>query len=100
MSGAKDGEFGKDGLEVVSSNSSSHDAAGAPVPIEGTTHHLPTYEHEKALTWKFDLRILPMLAVMYLFNALDKYASPCTFSYKISQSTTEADFSLRHAEAI
>ena len=27
---------------------------------------------EKALVWKFDLRILPLLALMYLFNALDK----------------------------
>lgn len=34
--------------------------------------HLPTYEHEKALALKFDVRILPMLALMYLCNALDK----------------------------
>ena len=27
---------------------------------------------ERALVWKFDLRILPVLAVMYLFNSLDK----------------------------
>ncbi len=27
---------------------------------------------ERALVWKFDLRILPTLAVMYLFNSLDK----------------------------
>lgn len=27
---------------------------------------------ERALVWKFDLRILPLLALMYLFNALDK----------------------------
>ena len=27
---------------------------------------------EKRLVWKFDSRILPTLAVMYLFNALDK----------------------------
>jgi hypothetical protein len=71
MSTTKDPELAKDGLEVTASLSSSKDA-GAPVPIEGTTQHLPTHEHEKALTWKFDLRILPMLAVMYLFNALDK----------------------------
>lgn len=25
---------------------------------------------ERALVWKFDLRILPLLALMYLFNAL------------------------------
>lgn len=27
---------------------------------------------ERRLVWKFDLHILPLLAVMYLFNALDK----------------------------
>lgn len=27
---------------------------------------------EQALVWKFDLRILPVLAIMYLFNSLDK----------------------------
>jgi len=27
---------------------------------------------ECALVWKFDIRILPLLALMYLFNALDK----------------------------
>lgn len=27
---------------------------------------------ERAICWKFDLRILPLLAIMYLFNALDK----------------------------
>ena len=63
-----DPELAKDGLEVTASNTSSKDAVGAPVPISGETQHLPTYEHEKALCWKFDLRMLPMLAVMYLFN--------------------------------
>ena len=71
MTTIKDPELAKDGLEVTSSHSSSAHAE-APIPIEGTTQHLPSYEHEVALTWKFDLRILPMLAVMYLFNALDK----------------------------
>jgi hypothetical protein len=27
---------------------------------------------ERRLVWKFDLRLLPVLAIMYLFNALDK----------------------------
>ncbi|KAK1146227.1 hypothetical protein N8T08_003317 [Aspergillus melleus] len=27
---------------------------------------------ERSLVWKFDLRILPVLAIMYLFNSLDK----------------------------
>lgn len=45
----------------------------------------PDYVHEldlkkeKALVRKFDLRILPVLAVMYLFNALDK-SNLCTTS--------------------
>jgi len=29
-------------------------------------------EAEKRLVWKFDIRILPVLAISYLFNALDK----------------------------
>ena len=29
-------------------------------------------EAERALVWKFDLRLLPVLAIMYLFNSLDK----------------------------
>lgn len=33
---------------------------------------LPTFEHERSLVLKFDLRILPVLAFMYLANALDK----------------------------
>jgi hypothetical protein len=65
----QDPELAKSDLKTTCSASS---AEAAPIPIEGETHHLPTYEHEKALTWKFDLRMLPILAVMYLFNALDK----------------------------
>ena len=33
---------------------------------------LMTPAAERAIVWKFDLRILPVLAVMYLFNSLDK----------------------------
>ena len=29
-------------------------------------------QRERALVWKFDIRILPFLAIMYLFNSLDK----------------------------
>lgn len=60
----------KNRLEVTASKSSSD--ANNPIPLEGQTEHLPTFEHEKRLALKFDVRILPMLAVMYLFNALDK----------------------------
>lgn len=71
MASNKDPELAKDDLHVTTSLSSSKNA-NAPVPVQGTTQHLPTYEHERALTLKFDLRILPVLSLMYLFNALDK----------------------------
>ena len=38
----------------------------------GTTTVLLTPAADRALVWKFDLRILPVLACMYLFNSLDK----------------------------
>lgn len=63
-------ELVKNNLKVTASNSSSD--GHNPVPLEGQTEHLPTFEHEKRLALKFDFRILPMLALMYLFNALDK----------------------------
>lgn len=69
MSSNQDPELAKTDLKVTHTGSSGE---AAPVPIEGETQHLPNFEHERALTWKFDLRMLPMLAVMYLFNALDK----------------------------
>lgn len=39
---------------------------------DGTTTLLMTPAADRALVWKFDLRILPVLAIMYLFNSLDK----------------------------
>lgn len=71
MSVSKDPELAKNSLEVSASKASSQHVQ-APVPREGESQHLPNFEHEKALCWKFDLRILPTLAVAYLFNALDK----------------------------
>ena len=38
----------------------------------GTETILLTPAADRALVWKFDLRILPVLACMYLFNSLDK----------------------------
>jgi sugar phosphate permease len=68
-----DPELSKNGLEVTASQSSSKDhAVHDPVAIEGQTEHLPSFEHERRLALKLDLRILPVLALMYLFNALDK----------------------------
>lgn len=70
MAAKTDPEIAKDGLHVSTSNSSSDQ--DSPSALESHVQHLPTYEHEKALVLKFDLRILPMLALMYLCNALDK----------------------------
>lgn len=38
----------------------------------GTTEYVIDPKAERALVWKLDLRILPVLAIMYLFNSLDK----------------------------
>ncbi|KAL4874937.1 major facilitator superfamily domain-containing protein [Aspergillus karnatakaensis] len=55
------------------------DATIAKTPLEVDEHgELPALGEsidpfaERSLVWKFDLRILPVLAVMYLFNSLDK----------------------------
>ncbi|MCJ1396543.1 hypothetical protein MMC18_009434 [Xylographa bjoerkii] len=39
---------------------------------DGATALILTPAADRAIVWKFDLRILPVLAVMYLFNSLDK----------------------------
>ncbi|KAF2020598.1 MFS general substrate transporter [Aaosphaeria arxii CBS 175.79] len=70
MAATTEPEFSKNDLAVSASKSSSKDLE--PTVLEGDTQHLPSFEHEKRLCWKFDIRILPTLAVMYLFNALDK----------------------------
>ena len=62
----------------TSATSSSQDgekgaATAVIVPAEGTTTVLDIDPAaERALVWKFDIRILPVLALMYLFNSLDK----------------------------
>ena len=40
-------------------------------PVSGTTLNVSSAA-ERSLVWKFDIRILPVLAIMYLFNSLDK----------------------------
>lgn len=42
------------------------------IPEMGETTRAIDPAAERRLVWKFDLRILPVLAVMYLFNSLDK----------------------------
>jgi sugar phosphate permease len=39
---------------------------------DDATAYLIDHKAEKKLVWKFDTHILPVLAVMYLFNSLDK----------------------------
>ena len=39
---------------------------------EGSVYVAEDPKAERRMVWKFDLRILPVLAVMYFFNALDK----------------------------
>ena len=52
-------------LTTLSLHSSlSSPDASAPLTIDPKA--------ERSLVWKFDLRLLPVLAIMYLFNSLDK----------------------------
>lgn len=50
------------------------DAESQSEPKVGTFGTVQVIDHvaERALCRKFDFRLLPVLAVMYLFNALDK----------------------------
>ncbi|OMP87041.1 putative transporter [Diplodia seriata] len=61
----------KTDLKVSSQPSSLKDVSTGNAELADTAP-LPTYEHEKRLVLKFDLRILPVLAFMYLCNSLDK----------------------------
>jgi len=50
--------------------SASSDAKqSVDIQVDGETYTIDAAA-ERRLVWKFDLRILPILAVMYLFNAL------------------------------
>ncbi|KAF2664663.1 MFS transporter [Microthyrium microscopicum] len=48
------------------------DGTQAVIGEDGETEMIMDPKAERILVWKFDLRILPVLAVMYLFNSLDK----------------------------
>ncbi|KAI0006318.1 putative MFS transporter [Xylariaceae sp. FL0662B] len=58
--------------DPVLCNADSNDNASSHDVIPGETVHVIDVAAERALCRKFDLRLLPVLAVMYLFNALDK----------------------------
>ena len=65
MSVSNDPEKVSVGEKVGSLSPSDTDAQnGTVIEIEP--------RRERALVWKFDVRILPVLAIMYLFNSLDK----------------------------
>ena len=60
-------------LKTDDRRSSANDDAGS-VDITDAEHtpHVLDHKAERALVWKFDTHLLPVLAVMYLFNSLDK----------------------------
>ncbi|KAI1499748.1 major facilitator superfamily domain-containing protein [Biscogniauxia marginata] len=53
-------------------NDESSGSISDPTAIGHSVVHDVDPVAERKLLWKFDLRILPLLSVMYLFNALDK----------------------------
>ncbi|CAK7227219.1 hypothetical protein SCUCBS95973_006468 [Sporothrix curviconia] len=55
-------------LNIMADDNTPEDPKGT---AEVTTAILD-HKAERALVWKFDTRILPVLAIMYLFNSLDK----------------------------
>ena len=63
MGGEKDIKILEDGVNVLSAEGDIR-RVSASIAIDPAT--------ERRLVWKFDLRILPVLSIMYLFNSLDK----------------------------
>ncbi|KAI1328921.1 major facilitator superfamily domain-containing protein [Xylariaceae sp. FL0255] len=57
---------------VVESSKSADEIESNTDNVAGETAHVVDSSAERALCRKFDFRILPVLALMYLFNALDK----------------------------
>jgi hypothetical protein len=50
---------------------SNHLPSKQDVPVTISSVEIDS-QAERALVWKFDFRLLPVLAIMYLFNSLDK----------------------------
>ncbi|TRX91472.1 hypothetical protein FHL15_007696 [Xylaria flabelliformis] len=60
-------------VDVASCNKkSTDDVESVHEDMAGETAHIVDTKAERALCRKFDFRLLPVLALMYLFNALDK----------------------------
>lgn len=68
---AKISPFPDEKLELAGGDERSIDKSDALV-TDDTQVLLIDHHAERRLVWKFDTRILPVLAVMYLFNSLDK----------------------------
>ncbi|KAI1109336.1 MFS transporter [Nemania sp. NC0429] len=58
--------------DAASYNKKTADDASIRETMAGETAHIVDAAAERALCRKFDFRLLPLLAIMYLFNALDK----------------------------
>ena len=58
--------------KALSSDSGSNNGEKGVSTVVATAFETIDKKAERALVLKFDLRILPVLAVMYLFNSLDK----------------------------
>ena len=59
-------------LKHGSTRASVEDSRSLPCAGDAADAGVHTYARERALVLKFDVRILPVLALMYLANALDK----------------------------
>ena len=68
---AKISTFPDEKLELAAGEEGSIDKSDA-LATDDAQGLLIDHHAERRLVWKFDTRILPVLAIMYLFNSLDK----------------------------
>ncbi|OIW26671.1 MFS general substrate transporter [Coniochaeta ligniaria NRRL 30616] len=59
-------------LDLATAEKLTSQSAHSSLSIPATSPLTIDPKAERSLVWKFDLRLLPVLAVMYLFNSLDK----------------------------
>jgi len=67
-SGSPPSSIGREDLDYKT----PQDVDEAQISASGETEIVTDHHAERALCRKFDYRLLPVLAIMYLFNALDK----------------------------
>lgn len=63
-------EAAQKGRVAVDSNSSNHDDGHAPAGVVEGQAHVVDHAAERSLCWKFDIRLLPVLAVMCAYCAI------------------------------